>query len=327
MRPQHVRAIMLCASTFSLAACGGAGGGVASSPPPPVTPTPAPTPTPTPTPTSPLAPAHLGLVSAAPFAVLGIGNSYKTDPQGGHITPVSGPSAQTIQFSFDAATNTYQISLPGFQSGTLASPGYSGSAGEVATSSTSQVTAGSSASLQPVFVSLFTPGSHFSPYTYTSLGSWSGSTGTDASGNVLRSGGQFVYGIPTVPGGMPTTGSASYSAEIRGSSNVIAFPVTGSASLLFDFGAGTLAGSMHPVINDSFDGIHFDFGQFDFAQTVYSRGSTTFSGKFSVGGVGVTNSFFDGSFTGPNGAELMARFATPYSAEGTISGVWIGKKN
>jgi hypothetical protein len=319
--------VAAAALPLALGACGGGGGGggVESIPPPP--------PPPPPPGNGPLPPDHLALVSSQPFAALGVSDGYTTDASGNNPQVLSGPAAANVQFSFDAATNTYQISLPGFQAGRLANPGYDGSEGQVATGSTSQVTVGSSATLQPVFVTLPVPGSEFSPYTYTSFGSWNGQTGQTADGRIIRSEGAFAYGIPTQPGDVPTTGSASYTAEIKatlGPSDGFFGFVGGDVNLLFDFGAGKLSGSMHPRISDSFDGIFVDYGQYDFKDTVYSTGSTTFSGKFVVPGLPDADSFFDGNFTGPNAAELMARFEVPYlrgGQQGTISGVWVGKKH
>lgn len=99
----------------------------------------------------------------------------------------------------------------------------------------------------------------------------------------------------------------------------------------FDFSAGTLAGTMHPGLSDGFGGIA-DYGKYDFTQTVYSRGATNFSGAFIVPGIpdGTSHSFFEGAFTGPGAAELLARFQAPFlynGQTGTMSGVWVGKKN
>jgi hypothetical protein len=325
MRITRARSIMIGCSALGLAACGGGGGGVSAqfipSPPTP----------PTPTATVPIAPQHLGLVSAAPFAVLSIGDTYTTDAAGQRSARLSGPAAQDVQFSYDAATNSYTISLPGFQAGTLADTGYGGSAGQLATSSGSRVTAGSSNTLQPVIVSLFVPGSSFSPYTYTSFGWWNGQTGVTATGDILRQEGIFAYGIPTQPADVPITGSANYSAEVHGSIGPDwTLYLTGTANLSFDFAGGKLSGSMHPGIFDTFDGIIMDFGKYDFTQTVYSTGSTTFSGKFIVPSLPDADSSFQGNFTGPNAAELMARFQAQYlfnGQQGTMSGVWVGKKN
>lgn len=298
---------------------GGGGGGFSSTPPPP------------PPPTGVLPPAHLGLVSSAPFAVLAVETTYAKSASGSPSV-LSGPGPQPVQFSYDTATNTYQIDLPSFQAGRLAGTMYSGTWGQVAIASTSQVTAGAASTLQPVFVTLPVPGTEFSPYTYTSFGEWDGQTGTNGSGGTLHGQGAFAYGIPTAGGDVPVTGSASYAAQIRATMNpgtANTYWVTGSASLLFDFAGGTLTGSMHPEIIDGFNGLFLDFGVYDFTQTVYSTGSTSFSGKFIVPGLPGADSFFDGSFTGPNAAELMARFAAPFSVDGqqgTIAGTWIGTK-
>lgn len=330
MRIRQVCKLAAAAGTLALAACGGGGGAqVASTPAPPPAP-PAPPP-PSPQPPPPIAPAHIGLVGTQSFAVLGIGDTYKTDASGQHPTSLSAPARQEVHLSYDPGTNTYQISLPGFQSGTLANTAYNGTSGQLATSSTSQIEENSFGFLLPVFVILPVPGSHLSPYTYTSFGSWDGQTGNGANGDVLRSEGIFAYGIPTSAGDVPVTGSASYAAEIRGSLGPFTdLGVGGEATLLFDFANGKLSGFMHPTLVDGLAGLVVDFGRFDFTQTVYSSGSTTFSGKFIVPNLPNADSSFDGQFTGPQAAELMARFQTPYLSQGqqgTISGVWIGKKN
>lgn len=325
----------LFTSALILSLCGCAGGGTeigsSSSPTLMPTPTPAPTPTPTPTPSPPIAPAHLGLVSAAPFAVLGVGDTYKTDPSGSRATQLTAPTPQDVHFSYDAATNNYQISVPGFQTGTFTNTSYGGSAGQPATSSGSYVTAGASTTLQPLFVYLPVPGTSHSPYTYTSFGTWDAKTGTDSGGDILRADGIFAYGIATAANNVPLTGTANYTADVRGSigADWMGY-LSGAAILTFDFGAGKLSGSMHAGIFDTFDGIIMDFGKYDFTQTVYSSGSTTFSGKFVVPGLPNADSSFAGVLTGPGAAELMARFQAPYlfnGQQGTMFGVWVGKKD
>jgi hypothetical protein len=236
-----------------------------------------------------------------------------------------------MQFSYDAATNTYQIAVPDYAPGTLANTQYNGTAGEVATSTISQVTDGTSSTLQPVHVFLPVPKAG-DTYTYTSLGYWYGDLGTDPNGAAMSSEGIFAYGIPTAASSMPISGSASYAATIFAMDSAIgtSFPVFGDAQLSFDFGAGTLSGSMHPQIADDFDGFFVDYGVYTFKDTVYSTGSTTFSGKFDVPNLPGADSFFNGQFNGPNAVELMARFVAPYrlsdSQQGTLSGIWIGKK-
>ena len=56
--------------------------------------------------------------------------------------------------------------------------------------------------------------------------------------------GVFAFGTATPAGSVPTTGSATYDAIVAGLTIDRGFDVNGSAALHFDFGAGTLAGSM-----------------------------------------------------------------------------------
>jgi hypothetical protein len=67
-----------------------------------------------------------------------------------------------------------------------------------------------------------------------------------------------------------------------------------------------------------------------FHETVFAKGSTTFSGNFDTVGLS-TNTHFNGQFTGPNAAELMANFSgrltIPQTGVATdIVGVWIAAK-
>ena len=146
-------ALLLGGAACALTACGGGGGGgggsLVSTPPPP---------------TGVLPPPEIGLVSSAPFAVVAVETTY-TESASGSQSLLSGPAPQAVQFSYNAATDSYQIDLPSFEAGRLANTMYSGTWGQVAIGSTSQVTAGASNTLQPVFVTLPVPGTEFSPYT------------------------------------------------------------------------------------------------------------------------------------------------------------------
>ena len=336
MKSHSIRALLACAATIALAGCGGAGGGGAafiSSPPVTPTPTPSPAPTPTPTPTPPpppVAPAHLGLVSDKPFAVVASGETYLLSSNNQDRSPVSGPAFQEVQFSYDASSNSYTISLPGFQTGRLANTSYNGSSGQPAIGSFSSVTAGDSTSVQPVGVTLQVPGTHYSPYTYTGFGWWDGQTGTTSSG-VTHEEGIFAYGIPTAATGIPVSGNATYSAMVQGRT-IDDYYIGGEATLQFAFATGTLSGHFDPAVYD-WDAL-IPLGRYDFTNTVYSLGSTSFSGSLSQAGVGTGS--FNGQFTGPNAEELMARWTAPFNnpltgptggEPSTMSGVWIGKKN
>ena len=66
-----------------------------------------------------------------------------------------------------------------------------------------------------------------------------------------------------------------------------------------------------------------------FRDTVYSIGSTTFSGKFDTALGGINS--FGGLFTGPNAQELIGNFAFPYKSpvDGLTyeaDGAFVGKK-
>ena len=119
--------------------------------------------------------------------------------------------------------------------------------------------------------------------------------------------GVFVYGIPTAFGDVPLSGSATYAGSISGLTNS-RDGVWGSVSLTFNFGAGTLAGVMKPEIARVWDA--YPLGDYTFRDTVYSTGATNFSGAFQVSGSTAPSSF-QGSFTGPGAAELLASWNAP----------------
>jgi hypothetical protein len=127
---------------------------------------------------------------------------------------------------------------------------------------------------------------------------------------------------------VPVTGSANYSGDIRGLTDS-QLAVWGSIALSFDFGAGTLSGQMKPEYAPEWDQIAL--GTYTFTNTVYSTGSTNFSGSFAPpSGVSGASSF-QGRFNGPGAAELMGSWNAPYKDPvsgdaGTMSGVFGGKK-
>jgi hypothetical protein len=146
------------------------------------------------------------------------------------------------------------------------------------------------------------------------------------SGSAVR----FIgYGIPTAAGDVPVSGHASYSAELRGSSE-LGYGIGGDALLNFDFGAGTLSGKMTPSAIDGW-GSAFPLGTYDFVETVYSAGSTNYSGRFSWNGSTVGD--FHGQFTGPDAAELIGAFNAPFvdpynpGTTDTMHGAWAGRRN
>lgn len=142
--------------------------------------------------------------------------------------------------------------------------------------------------------------------------------------------GVLAFGSATPPNAGPVAGSATYSALVDGLTIDGAGYITGSATLQFDFGAGKLTGHFDPnYVSLGGIGDQISLGRYDFANTVYSSGSTSFSGQLSnsqLSGKGA----FNGQFTGPHAEELMSRWTAPYMNPdshtlGTMFGVWVGK--
>jgi hypothetical protein len=311
---------MLSNCTLALVLCGcggGAGGEMSFIPSPPATPTPsAPTPPPANPSPPPLPAGPIGVQSSAPFATA----AYDFRDQ----KVVSGGNA--VQFAYSAATDRYTITVPEFETGELRGTNGFGGSFDPGTNSwlnlfstISDVVPGSGSSTQ-LSVSLDWPAS--SPYKYTSVGRWHF---VGASYPAL---GVFAYGIPTAPGDVPVAGTASYSGGIQGTLDDKITGVGGSVTLNFDFAAGTLSGVMKPIIAPVWDEV--SLGDYTFRDTVFSKGSTTFSGAFQIDGTTAPSSF-EGRFTGPTAAELLANWTAPYrypgtATWGTMGGVWIAKK-
>jgi hypothetical protein len=169
-------------------------------------------------------------------------------------------------------------------------------------------------------VSVLKPGTGDPQFTYSSLaayytfGSWPGNYGW------------FAFGMPTQPGAVPVIGSATYSALVEGSAADDS--VGGTATLDFDFGAGRLSGHFDPQsISDSGA---IALGRYDFANTVFGVGSTSFSGALSNPAFSKSGSF-SGSFTGPAAEELISTWTAPLhdpagGPDRIGFGVWAGKK-
>jgi hypothetical protein len=130
--------------------------------------------------------------------------------------------------------------------------------------------------------------------------------------------GAIAFGTLTPMGAVPITGSATYSGTIMGTSDVIASDsfdgpnrasVEGSVNLDFNFAAGSLTGDMAVTLNDA-AGVPLSLGTFNFTDTVYSSGSTNYSGKFDSNAAG--QNFFLGQFTGPHAEETIGAWALPF---------------
>ena len=262
------------ATAFALAGCGGGGGvDVAPTPPPPPAPPPPPPPPP---------PAILSAATTRPqIAAIGVSRS-DPDP-----APRFGASEQ-LQVRYVQASNSYEVQLPHSQS--WAAVSHEGPAGSPWLS---EIFKGDTAALLL--------GSEH--HQYSELFMWTDNHGLH---------GYEAIGMATPAEGVPITGSASYSGQILGSSpedhTDFGVTITGSINLSFDFGAGKLTGSISPILEQTL--VAYPLESVSFRDTVYSKGSTAFSGKFDTNLPGLNS--FSGLFTGPNAQELIGNFALPY---------------
>ncbi len=305
--------------TLALAACGGGSRNVASAPPPiVVAPTPTPTPTPTPSP----------LQTTQSFTTVSAINRGSVSADG--KLQLEAPSiTETVSIRYSEDIKGYEILIPDFLAGQLigdlSSPNYDRDY---------LVARGKDPSdLQDLKV-LLNPGHRNGTsvsLTYTSFGHWEAGPSA-VNGDTVRFG-EFAFGIPTPQSEVPVTGTASYDAFVYGSVQTDRLTdqlaVGGDAHLVFDFGAGTLSGWMDPILMDDLGPT--PLGRYGFVNTVYSTGSQTFSGAFLVPGTNADSGFI-GQFTGPDASELMASWYAPFvslwdNSQGTMSGVWVGKKN
>lgn len=317
------RSICLAAAsvlTLSLCACGGGGGGegVASIPPPPPPPTPTPTPTPGPAAVTIFGNPSPGEFATAGASISGPGGNLDTYQ---HATDrfgtVSGADQDQPHIRYNGG-GYYEIEMPGSNWDQLIP--YKG-----------LVDPGPDNNyFQPQSVAqnlgyLATYNSRLTGYSYSELGGW----GSAAAGRW----GWVAFGTPTPAGGVPVSGSATYSGIVHGSADVMTpdglyggfdtTPINGTVGLNFDFAKGTLDGSMTVSLNAT------DLGTFNFKDTVFSVGSTDYSGVFDTSVAG--SNFFLGKFTGPNAQETIGAWALPFHFSGDNQdhqafGAWIAKK-
>jgi hypothetical protein len=299
MRRTFLTNLLLSCAICSLAACGGGGGGIGSTPTPP--PAPTPTPTPTPSPGYGYIKVFPAITQSTDFAVLGIQQETFNSPAPALVT--SG-----FAVSFDETSGAYVIDLPSSNPGKFLSdddlPSFWGG------------------SLENSFCCLGVLKPAAAGLSYTSFAQFSAYGFEDT-----LPAGVVAFGQATPAAAIPTTGSATMDAMVKGFTVDRSGSIGGSATLQFNFGAGTLAGHFDPVLNN---GNALALGQYTFVDTVYGVGSTTFSGGFSHANPLLTGAF-NGLFTGPSAQELMARWTADYvdpdtQQQGGMFGIWVGRK-
>lgn len=312
--------LLVASAALALAACGGGGGGgstttVVSTPPPPavttqtcpdgsVIPITSVCPPPPPPPAA-LSTVFAGVTTSTEFATLGL-------EAGSNGIPASALVRNGFAVRYDAASNAYIVDLPSTNPGRVL------------------LTGGEDNSFWYGFIE--GSGSYFSVFkpsstnpkialAYTSYGI--------SSGYYTSEFGFTAFGMATPSSGIPLSGTATYEAIADGFTLNGFGRISGDASLQFNFGSGTLAGHFDPMLENGGPAL-LSLGRYDFVNTVFGAGSTTFSGGLSRSGISTLGAF-DGRFTGPTAQELMARWTAPFidpanQQPGEMFGVWVGRR-
>ena len=310
MSTRAYRHLLVAAAALAISGCGGGGGGVNSLPKPPVNPTPTPTPAPTPTPSAGVPIDILQTPATQEFAAL-----------------TSSGSVSGLAIRFDAATGIYEVLVDAQWQGLRPSATYTSTPQQYFDFGPS--TADGQSFFQVAATAATSPPN---AYQYSSLAVWG--KGVGAYWDDLNF---TAFGVATAQSAVPVTGSASYQGIIAGDTDIletdfligteVAATITGTVALDFDFGAGSLSGSLSPTLW-TFAG-QTDLPTLAFVDTVYGVGSTTYSGRFDTSLAGANA--FEGLFTGPSAEESIGRWVFPftYPATGTIhsaSGAWIARR-
>ena len=296
--------LLAAAAAFALASCGGGGGsggaGLTSTPPP----TPPPPPPPPPPPTYPA--IFPGITTDTEFAVLGLEASKEG-------IPASSLTTDGFSVRYDASVQAYLVDLPS----TSAASKFTSTDEDGAYWSGFLPTNGSNFSvLKP------SPANPQNALAYTTYG-------VSSEDYPLNSFGFVAFGSATASSGIPLSGASTYDARVAGRPLSGGGFISGDATLQFNFGNGTLSGHFDPILNLSgFPSTNL--GSYNFVNTVFGVGSTSYSGSLSHSGTNTLGAF-DGLFTGPVAQELMARWTAPYLNPSTqqwseMFGVWVGKK-
>lgn len=324
------RAMFLACGATSLAACsGGYAGGLASAPPPSIAPSaaPAPAPAPTPSPTPAPAPSPAPTVATQPtvatifrdplynpeLAVVGKGWQHEYVPNQAGALKLR--DADDFSVSYDVASKSYQISVPVAGSGTImrtseygtypwgyasALPGFSAEPSSKSPTNYCCEALSISASDHPQ-----------SQYSYVSFVDFF-APGPTGSNTIAY--GTFAVAQPTKIGEVPVTGTARYTGTVFGhfAGDAGATWVEGTSRFDFDFAQVLLTGdvtlSMRCIMGCSYE--NYDI-TYNLTNTIFSRGSTTFSGSLTATGI-PSNGTFAGLFAGPGAVEMLAQFEAPF---------------
>lgn len=309
-----------CLAALALAACGGSETNGVNSIPTPV-PSPSPKPTPTPTPSAAPAGGWADKSNSQGFTALGADATFHLDKASNSVTPRTVAGAGTVAIRYSVADQAYLVTLPGFAEGKLASD--------------SKVLDRSTGS--PIGPTVTLPTDLGSSMTYATIASWwsraPSSTGEDFAYGYL------AFGKPTAGDAVPITGSASFTGQFAAVSDaafsranegfVTPIQAGGPVSMMVDFAAGTLRGTLTPKI--SCDNCFESYlPAIAFNATLAGAGANGFTGSFTTGVPGANS--IVGLFVGPAAQENIARFqlpvVDPYGIDGIyhLTGVWATKR-
>ena len=158
------------------------------------------------------------------------------------------------------------------------------------------------------FSSADQPGSNYRYVSFAMLYA----TGSTSSNLDTLAYGFYAIVQPTKPGDVPTTGTARYTGVVSGifAGDAFATWMNGTARFDFDFSSGSLSGDFSAFMSCGM-GCSYDPTSYTFANTQFSRGSTTFGGDLVTQGA-PSKGTFSGMFAGPTASELAAQFEAPF---------------
>lgn len=305
----------LAASSLALAACGGGTSSESLFIPPP------PPPSPVPQEATPV--TILPQAVAGNFAVAGAWTDIytATATQDGRFESIESAAGDQPQIRYTSSGN-YEVKLPSEDYGVLVhSTAFPDPAPNDPLLSVTDC-----CGTRPLTIQYSDQG-----FRYSAMAGWSR---PQFDFDYTMDGGVFAFGEATAAGGVPVTGSGTYDGVVSGITDAktfipidnayVAIPAGGTVQLDFDFAKGTLGGHLDLAIAGDMNPI--SVGSYDFAQTIFSAGSTTYSGSFATDLTG--QNFFNGLFTGPHGEETIANWAVPFEYDGGTHqalGAWMAK--
>ena len=309
------RVLLAACPLALLSACGGGGSGDLTSAPPPV-------PTPTPTPAPPEFKPVAATIYSEPLynpnlAVVGKGWQHDHVPDTTGVLNLR--DADSLGIAYDQASKTYQVTVPVAGSGTIMQTEYttmysfsapSGIPGFNASPSNKNPNAYCCSSL-----SISAADQPQSRYSYASFADFYAPAKAGTNLDTIAYG-SFAVGQPTRPGEVPTTGTANYSGDLFGhlAGDAGATVLLGTARFDFDFASALLTGNLTASIHCMM-GCSDDEATYQFTNTNFARGGTTFGGQLTTPGAPEAGAF-SGLFAGPGAVELMSQFRMPfYSSE------------